>query len=61
MRLLLVVILVVILGGSLGIGHTWSEFSGVEEEMELPATVGRRRSTFARPRALSCSQRSFPA
>jgi len=39
MRLLLVVIFVVILGGSLGIAHTWSEFSGVEEQMELPANV----------------------
>lgn len=40
MRLLLVVIFIVVLGSSLGIAHTWSEFSGIEERMELPATIG---------------------
>ncbi len=39
MRLLLVVIFIVILGSSLGIAHTWREFSDIEERMELPATV----------------------
>ncbi len=39
MRLLLVVIVIIILGSSLGIAHTWSEFSGMEERMELPAAV----------------------
>ncbi|HUG69809.1 MAG TPA: DUF1573 domain-containing protein [Pirellulaceae bacterium] len=39
MRLPLVVIVIAILGGSLGIAQTWREFSGVEERMELPASV----------------------
>ncbi len=39
MRLLFVVIFFVILGGSLGIAHSWSELSSVENRMELPAAV----------------------
>ncbi|MDA1054726.1 MAG: DUF1573 domain-containing protein [Planctomycetota bacterium] len=39
MRLLLVVIFALVLGGSLGIVQTWREFSGFEERMELPGSV----------------------
>ncbi|MEX0819924.1 MAG: DUF1573 domain-containing protein [Pirellulaceae bacterium] len=39
MRLSVVVVLIVILGGSLGVAHTWSEFAGVEERMALPEGV----------------------
>lgn len=39
MRLVLVVTIVAILGASLGIAHTWSELSGVDEQFELPAAV----------------------
>jgi len=39
MRLAFGVVFVAILGGVLGVARTWSEFSGVEEQLELPASV----------------------
>ncbi len=39
MRLLLLVVVLVIVGGSLGVAHTWSELGSVEERMELPEAV----------------------
>lgn len=39
MRLTLVVTLFILLGASLGIAHTWTQFSGIEERLELPAAL----------------------
>ena len=39
MRLTLTVFLLVVVGASLGIARTWSEFAGVDERMELPSAV----------------------
>lgn len=39
MRLAFVVAFVAILGGVLGVARTWSEFSGVEERLELSSSV----------------------
>ncbi|MEO8498152.1 MAG: DUF1573 domain-containing protein [Planctomycetota bacterium] len=57
MRLLLVVIFVMILGTSLGIAHTWSEFSGIEEQMVLSSSVKINDSDATVAEAATTNQR----